>query len=136
MKSRCNNPNHVNYKDYGARGIRVCERWNASYEAFAADVGPRPSPLHSLDRYPDQNGNYEPGNVRWATSKEQNRNLRSNRMIAIGGETKSLAEWLEHFGRSRKTFYVRLAAGMSEEAALVTPQRKKNGELLYPPSST
>jgi hypothetical protein len=129
MKSRCNNPNHTAYTRYGGRGIRVCQRWNDSYEAFVEDVGDRPSPLHSLDRQ-DNNGNYEPGNVRWATSHEQNRNTRANRTIEIDGVTKSLAEWLEVYGRTRETFYQRVARGMTEREALETPLQKKNGQPL------
>lgn len=70
MKQRCYNPNAGYYHRYGGRGIRVCERWLSSFVNFSADIGPRPSPKHSLDRI-NNNGNYEPGNVRWATQKEQ-----------------------------------------------------------------
>lgn len=75
MKSRCQNPNHRSYGDYGGRGITVCERWQ-SFESFIADMGRRPNDFHSLDRI-DNNGNYEPGNVRWATSQQQNANQRA-----------------------------------------------------------
>lgn len=129
MKSRCNNPKHSNYKRYGGRGIRVCERWSESYETFLEDVGERPSPKHTLDRK-DNDGNYEPGNVRWATAMEQNRNTSSNRTIDINGVVKPLSEWLEHFGRARKTFYQRITRGMTEQEALETPLQKKNGQPL------
>jgi hypothetical protein len=75
MKDRCRNPNNKRWKDYGGRGIAVCHEWRDSYPAFLAHVGRRPSPAHSLDRI-DNDGNYEPGNVRWATLEEQNRNRR------------------------------------------------------------
>lgn len=76
MKRRCNNPNEKNYPNYGGRGIRVCQRWQYSYPDFLADVGRRPGPEYSLDRI-DNDGDYEPGNVRWATAKEQVANRRA-----------------------------------------------------------
>ena len=78
MKSRCYNPNHRAFSYYGGRGIRVCKRWLNSFENFLADMGDRP-PGTTLDRYPDQDGDYEPSNCRWATKTEQQNNLRSNR---------------------------------------------------------
>ena len=77
MKSRCTDRNYDRYPFYGGRGIQVCERWN-SFENFLADVGERPAGK-SLDRI-DVNGNYEPGNVRWATQTEQCRNRRSSKL--------------------------------------------------------
>lgn len=119
MLHRCRNPNSRMFKNYGGRGITVCERWH-TFDNFFADMGPRPSPKHSIDRI-DVNGNYEPGNVRWATSIEQNRNLRTNKRITINGEVKTLAEWLRFYGVSSVTYYRRLREGMTEEAALTTP---------------
>jgi hypothetical protein len=75
MRKRCMSPQCAQYGDYGGRGIMVCERW-MQYENFLADMGRRPSSAHSLDRFPDVNGNYEPGNCRWATSKQQRANQR------------------------------------------------------------
>lgn len=85
MKRRCLNPKVRGYKNYGGRGITICERWLESFENFLADMGPRP-PGMSLDRI-DPNGNYEPGNCRWATAKEQSLNKRSsNRSIPLNAK--------------------------------------------------
>lgn len=81
MRQRCNNPNHINWKSYGGRGITYDPSWD-SFELFCLAVGPR-DPLKTLDRWPDKNGNYVPGNIRWATSEEQlgNRNEKSGRVL-------------------------------------------------------
>jgi hypothetical protein len=92
MKARCNNPNNPAYANYGGRGISVCARWDKSFDAFMSDVGERPTPEHSLDRI-DNDGNYEPNNVRWATSQEQANNRRNNMKVEFNGETKTIAEW-------------------------------------------
>ena len=81
MKTRCYNPKSDSFSYYGGRGIQVCDRWLHSFENFLADVGKRPSPKHSLDRYPNTNGNYEPGNCRWATKHEQALNRRKKMAI-------------------------------------------------------
>jgi hypothetical protein len=76
MIRRCTNKRDKRWVDYGGRGIAVCDRWRSSYLEFLADVGRRPTPQHSLDRFPNNDGNYEPGNVRWATAKQQVANRR------------------------------------------------------------
>jgi hypothetical protein len=125
MLSRCRDSNNDNFRNYGARGITVCERW-LTFENFLADVGERPSRKHSIDRV-NVEGNYEPANVRWATRKEQARNMRSNRNLTLRGETKTLAEWLELSGTNRMTFYQRKRKDWSDEKAIFTPPLLKNG---------
>jgi hypothetical protein len=90
---RCLNPKAKDYEDYGGRGITVCASWRDSYEAFLADMGRRPSPQHSVDRFPNKNGNYEPGNCRWATASEQNGNRRTVKEMVR--ESASLVELLK-----------------------------------------
>lgn len=100
---RCYDPTDRSYANYGGRGISVCQEWRDSFYLFLQYIGRRPSKWHSLDRWPDQNGNYEPGNVRWATVKEQVRNTRQNHLITVDGETKTLAEWSELTGIDKNT---------------------------------
>lgn len=76
MLERCSNPNHIGYKYYGGRGIKVCERWRGSFLAFLADIGQKPSARHTIDRYPNPDGDYEPTNCRWATYAQQRANQR------------------------------------------------------------
>lgn len=93
MIRRCTDKNCRQWKWYGGRGITVCTRWANCFDSFLKDVGCRPSKGHSLDRFPDRDGNYEPGNVRWATQKQQMRNTRANLRITYRGETRVLVEW-------------------------------------------
>lgn len=81
MVQRCENPRHPHYRNYGGRGIAICARWRESFAAFLADVGPRPSPAHSLDRIDNERG-YEPANCRWATRAQQQQNRRHTRAAA------------------------------------------------------
>jgi hypothetical protein len=117
MLSRCTNPNDNAYARYGERGISVCQRWK-KYENFLKDMGRRPSSQHSIDRI-NNNGNYEPGNCRWATKKEQARNRRVTFWLTINGETRSLAEWVERAGLNYNTVYSRLhKQGLTPKQAL------------------
>ena len=120
MVQRCHNPNCKRYQDYGGRGICVCQEWRDSFAAFLSHVGPRPSPSHQIDRIDNARG-YEPGNTRWATIKENNRNRRNNRLVTYGGETLCLAEWSERTGIHAGTIRSRLNRGWNAEAAATTP---------------
>lgn len=114
---RCYNPNHKGFHNYGGRGITVCERWKKSFVNFLADMGPRPSPNHSIDRK-DNNGNYEPTNCRWATIKEQCRNRRGSRLITVQSMTITVAEFCERFNFPRPAIYARLNHGWSGDRLL------------------
>lgn len=92
MKTRCRNPNYQLFHRYGGRGIKVCERWLDDFTAFFKDVGPRPSPRHSLERI-DNDGDYEPSNVKWATAREQANNTRRSITVDYGGREMSFPEF-------------------------------------------
>lgn len=119
---RCTLPTNPAYSKYGGRGIQVCDRWRLSFHAFVEDVGMRPSPELSLDRI-DNDGHYEPGNVRWATRKTQQRNKRNNRVLKLNGESRSVSEWAEIYGTYPQRITQRLAQGWSPEKAITTPSR-------------
>jgi hypothetical protein len=126
MKRRCLNPRSRGYENYGGRGIAVCARWETSFEAFLADVGRRPSPDHSLDRFPDNDGDYEPGNVRWATSKEQCRNRRLTRFFEHAGESLTILEWSQRSGVPYRTLRSRLLdLGYAISDAIVPGDRRE-----------
>jgi len=97
IKRRCLNPKDAAYKNYGGRGIKICDRWINSFENFFNDLGERTSPEHSIDRI-NNDGNYELTNCRWATPLEQGRNKRNIRLITINDQTKCLTEWIEFLG--------------------------------------
>lgn len=117
MRERCNNPAASCYKNYGGRGISVCERWMNSYPMFFQDMGYAPSPKHTLDRI-NNDGNYEPSNCRWSNRYEQMRNTRRNHFVEFNGENKTLAEWEGITGIKYYTIIYRLKAGWSIDRAL------------------
>lgn len=119
MRKRCYSVNSEHFPDYGGRGIVVCDRWRDDFEAFLSDMGPRPSRRHSIDRI-DVNGNYDPGNCRWATASEQNRNKRTT-VFVEGGD--KLVELVERMGLKRENVYARLKMGWSLEDSLARPTR-------------
>lgn len=122
MRQRCTNQNNLGYKNYGARGITVCERWE-SFEVFLEDVGIRPSPDFSLERV-DNNKGYSPENCIWADKTVQARNRRNNLNYTYGGKTQCLSAWCEHFDLDRDTVYQRIRTlGWAFEKAITTPTR-------------
>lgn len=111
MKSRCLNPNSTEYAFYGGRGIKVCRRW-MTFENFIADMGQKPSPKHSIDRL-NSNGNYKPGNCKWSTHAEQDRNRRSNRNFTVNGMTFCMTDWAKRLEIPYKTLWMKIERGQT-----------------------
>ena len=124
MKDRCFNSKQKDYHRYGGRGIKVCKRWLNSFENFLADVGPRPLGT-TLDRFPNRNGDYEPGNVRWATRLEQSRNRDCLHMLEVDGRQLCLSEVARSHGMTKRQLGYRLSRGWQLERALIQPIMKK-----------
>jgi len=106
MIERCGRSSHVHYERYGGRGISVCDRWLKSFANFYEDMGDRPIGM-SLDRI-DVNGNYEPSNCRWASSKTQQNNMRSNKVVLLDGVEMTVAQHSDRTGVKYQTLYARL----------------------------
>lgn len=123
---RCYTTNRDAYKDYGGRGITVCDRWRNSFDDFVADMGPRP-PGHSIDRK-DVNGHYEPDNCRWATPKEQARNKRNTQTFTHEGITYKVADLAEQHGLPWRTVSERVKRGCSMEEILSKERFYNNKE--------
>lgn len=126
MKDRCTNERHKAYKNYGGRGIRVCDEWLHDFQTFyewAMENGY--SDELSIDRI-DNDGNYEPSNCRWITYKEQQNNKRTNHYLEYDGEVKTIAQWAEIVGIKRKVLTQRINNGWTTEKALTTPVRKRS----------
>lgn len=116
MRARCLNPNASNYPRYGGRGIKICERWTR-FENFLADMGKCPDASFSIERI-NNDGNYEPGNCRWATRKDQNRNTSWNRRLTYNGETMPVSAWAEKLNVPAQTILNRLRYGWTVERTL------------------
>ncbi len=120
-RGRCYNQNDKRFSAYGGRGIGVCERWRGpdGTANFIADMGPRPAGT-TLDRI-DVNGNYEPGNCRWATAREQLQNLRATVRISHDGRTMTAEEWAAKTGISQRTLTARIRRGWDHSRAVTQP---------------
>jgi len=121
MKDRCFNPKATKFPIYGALGIIVCDRWKNSFKNFLEDMGERPNRT-TLDRYPNQKGNYEPGNCRWATGEQQSQNRPGLRIVTFRGKTACLAAISREFGIDCEMVRNRLRKGWTIEDALNTPK--------------
>ncbi len=124
MITRCTNENAPQYGLYGARGIRVCARWQESFESFFSDMGLAPTIKHSIDRI-DGTAGYEPGNCRWATPREQAQNQSTNRKYSWKGEMLCVQEIARRVGIPRERITGRLNAGWSIEEAIAEPARQR-----------
>ena len=122
MRGRCLCPTDASFDRYGERGISICQQWIDSFDSFYSDMGPRPSPKHSIDRIDNSLG-YTPENCRWATSTIQANNRRSNHLVTYNGKTHTITEWAQIVGIKQPTLRKRLRNGWSIERALTTPLR-------------
>lgn len=125
---RCTNPNDQQHKNYGGRGITVCEQWSGEngFIHFLEDMGEKPKGL-SIDRIENDLG-YFKENCRWATQKEQSRNQSSNHLITFNGKTQCITDWAEETGINKRTFYTRVRLGWSIEKIFNTPVRRHNSD--------
>lgn len=123
MVSRCTKPNYTGWHKYGGAGIRVYEDWigPAGFARFVEHIGPRPSPIYQIDRIDGLRG-YVPGNVRWATPTEQNRNRKDNVILSAHGKTMTMSAWAEELGLTRQSMHKRLQK-WGLERALSAPRR-------------
>lgn len=130
MIDRCTNPNNKSYRDYGGRGISVCQRWIdgadglTGYECFVADLGRRPAPGLTIERS-NGDGAYSPGNCSWANRTIQSRNRRGLRMVTINGRTQPASVWAEESGVPYFTLIQRLNRGMAPERAIIPGDFRK-----------
>lgn len=120
IRSRCFSPASPDFHNYGGRGITMSNEWKDSFETFLADVGPKPGPKFSLDRI-DNDGHYTAGNVRWATSLEQNNNKRNIKSYTIDGETKTFQQWCRHYNVPRERVKERIRKGWDPKLAFEAP---------------
>lgn len=118
MRARCSSRSYRDWHNYGGRGISVCERW-LTFENFYADMGLRPSALHSLDRI-NPDGNYEPSNCRWASEAQQHNNQRHSHFVTAFGKRQTIGQWAKETGIGRAVIGGRLARGWTAERAVST----------------
>lgn len=132
MRQRCNNPNRASYYRYGGRGIKVCERWNSSYEAFLEDMGRAPFDDAQIDRI-DNDGDYEPGNCRWVSQAENKKNKSNARYLEHDGKRMQLTDWAKALGVPVRLLSVRLGRGWTDSETITgvkaEPPKPRDGTL-------
>lgn len=124
LKNRCLNKKSENYSNYGGRGIHVCDEWLDSFDKFIADMGPRPSKKHQIERV-DNDGPYSPENCIWALPLTQSNNKRNNRFVEFNGQSKTLAEWARKYSIPSDTLSYRIKIGWTMKDALTRPVKKR-----------
>ena len=129
MRYRCSNINEIGYHRYGGRGIVICKRWN-NFDNFFLDMGNPPTGNHSIDRI-NNDGNYDPSNCRWATHKEQQNNMRSNKILSFNAKNRTMKQWAEDTGIAYYVLKTRLLRGWYVERALTqSVSNKKRGVMV------
>ena len=124
IRSRCSNPKDPSYKNYGERGITMDPEWAADFQVFITAVGRKPSPELTLERIKNDQG-YIPGNVKWATRREQANNQRKNVSLTVNGRTQTLAMWAREISMTPGSLWIRIfRRGMSPQEAVLTPKRE------------
>ncbi len=134
MRQRCNNPRSKQFRNYGERGITICDRWSGTdgFANFIADMGRRPSLKHQIDRI-NNDGPYSPENCRWATHVQQARNKRTNRLLTFRGKTQCVRAWCEELGISEGRVHWRLKHGWDVERTLTEPVKPEQHTRRHKP---
>jgi hypothetical protein len=129
MKRRCSNPNDRRFKDYGGRGITVCDRWKKDFMAFYTDMGPRPSPEASVERV-DNNKGYGPENCKWGTDLEQGMNKRNVLILVVGEKRNSVRGWSKELGTTANTLMVYIKQyGVEQGMEMIKKGKPRRGRV-------
>jgi hypothetical protein len=139
MKERCSNPKDIGFKDYGGRGVTVCDAWRTSFPQFLADMGNPPTKHHSIDRINNALG-YSKDNCKWSDGLEQGRNKRNNVILACGGKSQTLSDWSREIKISVGTLWMRIKRGWNDARIVTTPLRqtifRNSAEIQQPTTPT
>jgi hypothetical protein len=130
MIERCHNPSNPGYEGYGAKGIYVCEEWRESFENFLRDMGMKPTARHSIDRFPNQTGPYDPSNCRWATQSEQHENRCCTQFVEVDGVKMLLTEAAKSHGLEYATVRTRIKRGWSADRIFANVKHSRKQALF------